>query len=162
TAKDLPTMSVSIAEPEIRAIGPDKLAGHWAVWNYFETTNTPENKKFVTDLKAANPKTPVTDDPMEAGYFGVYLWKAAVEKAKSFDVDKVKAASDGITFKAPEGEIKIDGKTHHTWKTVRIGVVGADGQFKEIWNSGKPVKPDPYLDTYPWGKGLKDKLVHTA
>lgn len=159
TAKDMPTMSVSIAEPEIRAIGADKLVGHWAVWNYYETTNTPANKKWVAAFKAKYPNTPVTDDPMEAGYFAVYLWKAAVEKAKSFDVDKVRAASDGITFDAPEGQVKIDGKTQHMWKTVRIGVVQPDGQFKEVWSSGKPVKPDPYLDTYPWGKGLKEKLV---
>jgi urea transport system substrate-binding protein len=158
TSKEMPTMSVSIAEPEIRAIGADKLVGHWAVWNYFQTTNTPENKKWVADFKKMYPKTPVTDDPMEAGYFGVYLWKAAVEKAKSFDVAKVKAASDGISFNAPGGPVKIDGKTQHVYKTVRIGVVQPDGQFKEVWNSGSPVKPDPYLDGYPWAKGLKEKL----
>ncbi len=159
TAKDMPTMSVSIAEPEIRAIGPSTLAGHWAVWNYFETTKTPANTKFVADFKSKFPKTPVTDDPMEAGYFGVYLWKAAVEKAKSFDVDKVKAAAGGITYSAPGGPVMIDGKTQHMYKTVRIGVVKPDGMFQEVWNSGKPVKPDPYLEGYPWAKGLKDKLV---
>ncbi len=158
TAKDIPTMSVSIAEPEIAAIGPDKLAGHYAVWNYFQTTNTPENKKFTTDFLKAYPKTPYTDDPMEAGYIAVYLWKAAVEKAKSFDIEKVKAASDGITFKAPGGEVRIDGKTQHIWKTVRIGVVQPSGQFKEVWSTGKPIMPDPYLESYPWGAGLKDKL----
>lgn len=158
TAKQIPTMSVSIAEPEIAAIGPDKLAGHYAVWNYYQTTSTPENKKFVADFLKAYPKTPYTDDPMEAGYIAVYLWKAAVEKAKSFDVAKVKAASDGITFKAPGGEVKIDGPTQHIWKTVRIGEVLPSGQFKEVWSTGKPVKPDPYLDSYPWAKGLKDKL----
>ncbi|MDQ3814370.1 MAG: urea ABC transporter substrate-binding protein [Armatimonadota bacterium] len=161
TAKDLPTMSVSIAEPEIAAIGPDKLVGHWAVWNYYQTTNTPENKKWVAAFKAKYPKTPVTDDPMEAGYFGVYLWKAAVEKAKSFDIEKVRKAAGGITFQAPEGKVTIDGKTQHVWKTVRIGEVQANGQFKEIWSTAKPVKPDPYLDAYPWGKGLKDKLMTT-
>ena len=158
TAKDIPTMSVSIAEPEIAAIGPDKLVGHYAVWNYFQTTNTPENKKFVADFLKAYPKTPYTDDPMEAGYIGVYLWKAAVEKAKSFDIEKVKAASDGITFKAPGGEVKIDGETQHIWKTVRIGVVEPSGQFKEVWSTGKPIKPDPYLRDYSWGKGLEEKL----
>jgi urea transport system substrate-binding protein len=161
TAKEMPTMSVSIAEPEIMAIGSDKLAGHWAVWNYFQTTNTPQNKKFVTDFKQKYPKTPVTSDPMEAAYNAVYLWKAAVEKANSFEVNKVKAAADGITFKAPSGEVKLDGKTQHVWKTVRIGEVKSDGQFKEVWNSGKAIKPDPYLESYPWGKGLKDKLMTT-
>ena len=158
-AKSMPTMSVSIAEPEIRAIGADKLVGHWCVWNYFQTTKTPANAKFVADFTKKFPKTPVTDDPMEAGYFGVYLWKAAVEKAKSFEVDKVRAAADGISFNAPGGPVKIDGKTQHVYKTVRIGVVEPNGMFKEVWNSGKPVKPDPYLDSYPWAKGLKDKLV---
>jgi len=161
TSKELPTLSVSIAEPEIAAIGADKLAGHWAAWNYFQTTATPENKKFVASYKAKYPKTPVTADPMEAGYTGVYLWKAAVEKAKSFDVDKVKAAADGISFQAPGGLVKIDGKTQHIWKTVRIGEVQPNGQFKEVWSTGKPIKPDPYLDSYPWGKGLKDKLMTT-
>jgi urea transport system substrate-binding protein len=71
-----------------------------------------------------------------------------VEKAKSFDVAKVRAASDGITFNAPGGPVKIDGKTQHIHKTVRIGVVESNGQFKEVWNSGSPVKPDPYLDGY--------------
>ncbi|BCM90993.1 aliphatic amidase expression-regulating protein [Abditibacteriota bacterium] len=158
TAKDFPTMSVSIAEPEIAAIGPDVLAGHYAVWNYFQTTSTPQNKKFVADFIKANPKTPYTDDPMEAAYFGVYLWKAAVEKAKSFDVAKVRAASNGVSYMAPGGMVKIDGPTQHVYKTVRIGVVEPSGQFKEVWNSGQPVKPDPYLDGYAWAKGLKDKL----
>jgi urea transport system substrate-binding protein len=112
----------------------------------------------VADFLKANPKTPYTDDPMEAGYIAVYLWKAAVEKAKSFDIEKVKAASDGISFNAPGGPVKIDGATQHIWKTVRIGVVQPNGQFNEVWNSGKPIKPDPYLDSYPWAAGLKDKL----
>ena len=158
SAKDMPTMSVSIAEPEVMAIGPANLVGHWAAWNYFQTTSTPENTKWVADYKKMYPKTPVTDDPMEAGYFGVYLWKAAVEKAGSFDVDKVRKAADGITFDAPGGKVTIDGKTQHMYKTARIGVVQPNGMFKEVWNSGEPVKPDPYLEGYPWATGLKDKL----
>ena len=158
TAQQLPVMSVSIAEPEIAAIGADKLAGHYAAWNYFQTTDTPANKKFVADFIKANPKTPYTDDPMEAAYDAVYLWKASVEKAKSFDVAKVKAAAGGITFDAPEGQIKIDGPTQHIYKTARIGQILPNGQFKEVWSSGSPVKPDPYLDGYPWAKGLKEKL----
>ena len=158
SAKDMPTMSVSIAEPEVRAIGPANLVGHWAAWNYFQTVDTPANKKWVADYKAKFPQTPVTDDPMEAGYYGVYLWKMAVEKAKSFEVDKVRAAADGISYDAPEGKVTIDGKTQHMYKTARIGVVQPDGMFKIVWDSGSPVKPDPYLDGYDWAKGLKDKL----
>lgn len=154
TAKDLTVMSVSIAEEEIRGIGGDVLAGHLAVWNYFQSTDTPENKVFVEKYKKKYGKDRVTDDPIEAAYFAVHLWAEAVKKAGSFDVDKVKKAAGGIEYKAPGGTVKIDGETQHTWKIVRIGEIQADGQFKEVWNSGEAVKPDPYLKSYPWAKDL--------
>lgn len=151
TAKDLTTLSVSIAEEEIRGIGASILEGHYAAWNYYQTTDTPENKKFVEAYKAKYGKDRVTDDPIEAAYTGVYLWAEAVKKAGSFEVDKVKAAAKGLEWNAPEGKVTIDGENQHIYKTVRIGEVQADGMFKEVWNSGKPVKPDPFLKTYPWG-----------
>jgi urea transport system substrate-binding protein len=91
---------------------------------------------------------------MEAGYVAVYLWKAAVEKAGSTDPEKVKAASGGITFDAPEGKVTIDGETQHIYKTARVGLIEPDGQIKEVWSSGSPIKPDPYLKGYDWAKGL--------
>lgn len=154
TADDIPVLSVSIAEEEIRGIGANVLEGHYAAWNYFQTTDTPENKTFVENYKKKYGSDRVTDDPIEAAYNAVYLWKAAVEKAGSFEVDKVKAASDGIEFKAPGGTVKIDGETQHLYKTVRIGKVRADGQFDEVWNSDELVKPDPYLKSYEWATGL--------
>ena len=99
----------------------------------------------------------MTDDPIEAGYFGVYLWKLAVEKAKSTEVDKVKEAAKGISFDAPGGTVTINGKNQHVSKTVRIGKVRADGLFDEVWNSGKPVEPDPFLETYAWASSLKKR-----
>ncbi len=157
SANDLTTLSVSIAEEEIRGIGASVLEGHYAAWNYFQTTDTAENKKFVEAYKAKYGKDRVTDDPIEAGYFGVYLWAEAVKKAGSFDVEKVKEAAKGLEFNAPGGKVMIDGDNQHVYKTVRIGQVQADGQFKEVWNSGAPVKPDPFLKTYPWGAEVTKK-----
>lgn len=157
TPEDIPVMSVSVAEEEIRGIGTDVLEGHYAAWNYYQTTDTPENKTFVENYKAKYGEDRVTGDPIEAAYIAVYLWKEAVEKAGSFEVDKVKEASDGIEFKAPGGVVKIDGETQHIYKTVRIGKVQADGLFKEVWNSGEQVKPDPYLKSYDWAEGLSQE-----
>jgi urea transport system substrate-binding protein len=154
SADDIPVLSVSVAEEEIRGIGTNVLEGHYAAWNYFQTTDTPENKTFVEHYKAKYGEDRVTGDPIEAAYIAVYLWAEAVDKAGSFDVEKVKKASDGIEFNAPGGVVKIDGETQHIYKTVRIGEVQADGQFKEVWNSGEQVKPDPYLETYDWATGL--------
>lgn len=156
TAQDLTTCSVSVAEEEIRGIGADNMKGHLVSWNYYQTTDTPENKQFVANYKKKYGQDRVTDDPIEAAYDAVYLWAAAVEKAGSTDVEKVKAAAKGLEFKAPEGLVKIEGENQHLWKPVRIGEVQADGMIKEIWNSGESVRPDPYLKTYPWAAGLSN------
>lgn len=157
TAKDLTTMSVSIAEEEVRGIGASVLDGHYTAWNYYQTTDTPENKKFVEAYKAKYGKDRVTDDPIEAGYTAVYLWAEAVKKAGSFEVEKVKAAAKGIEWNSPEGKVTIDGENQHISKTARIGQIGADGLIKEVWNSGQPLKPDPFLKTYPWGGEVTKK-----
>jgi urea transport system substrate-binding protein len=155
TTAQMQTLSVSVAEEEVRGIGADNMLGHLTAWNYFQTTKTPANDKFVAAYKAKFGENRVTDDPIEAGYFGVYLWKKAVETAKSTEVDAVKESAKNIEFDAPGGTVKVDDKNQHVWKTVRIGKVRADGQFDEVWNSGGPVKPDPYLDGYSWAGDLK-------
>ncbi|WP_420849618.1 urea ABC transporter substrate-binding protein [Paenibacillus montanisoli] len=154
--KDITTLSVSVAEEEIRGIGVDVLAGTYAAWNYYQTTDTPANKTFVENYKKKYGADRVTADPIEAGYDAVYLWAAAVEKAGSTDVEKVKEAAKELEWDAPEGKVKIDGETQHLYKTVRIGEVQSDGQFKEVWNSGDPVKPDPYLKGYTWAASLSE------
>jgi urea transport system substrate-binding protein len=156
TAATMPVLSVSIAEQEVKSIGTQYLAGQFTAWNYYQTTPGDTNAKFVAAYKAKFGADNPTSDPMEAAYTAVYLWKAMVEKAGSFDVAKVKAAADagGITFNAPEGLVTVDGATQHVYKTARIGKIGGDGLITEVWNSGQPIKPDPYLKAYPWAAGL--------
>jgi urea transport system substrate-binding protein len=155
TSDRLTTLSVSIAEEEIRGIGADVMAGHLTAWNYFQTTNTPENTAFVKAYKDKYGANRVTDDPIEAGYIGVYLWKAAVEKAGSFEVEKVRTAAKGVEMKAPGGPVRINGENQHISKTVRIGRARADGMFDEVWSTAGPVEPDPYLKAYPWAANIK-------
>jgi urea transport system substrate-binding protein len=154
TAQKMPIMSVSVAEEEVNAIGTQYLEGHLTAWNYYQTLKSPENEKFVAAYKAKYGDKAVTSDPMEAAYVSVYMWKAMVEKAKSFGVEDVKAAAEGITYQAPEGLVTMDGKNHHLYKTGRIGVINAEGLIDEVWNSGEPIKPDPFLETYAWAEGL--------
>ena len=159
TAESLPVMSVSVAEEEVRGIGPENIAGHYTAWNYYQTTATLENEKFVAAYKAAYGADRVTADPIEAGYFGVYVWKALVEAAGSTDVAAVTAAADAgdIEIAAPGGPIKVDGETQHMYKTVRIGQITDDGLITEVWASEGPVKPDPFLKAIPWAAGLAER-----
>lgn len=151
TSKDYMTMSFSIAEEEVATIGADILKGHMVSWNYYQTTDTEKNKEFVKAYKDAYGENRVTSDPAEAAYDAVYLWKAACEKADSFEPeDVIKAVESGeISFDAPEGIVTIQGDNHHLVKPVRIGQVGDDGLINEIYATD-PVAPDPYLSTYEW------------
>jgi urea transport system substrate-binding protein len=95
----------------------------------------------------------VTDDPIEAAYFGVYVWKAAVEKAKSFEVDKVRQAVYGLKFDAPGGPKEMHASNQHTLKPVYIGEIKKNGQFKIVNQSKGLVSPDSYSKyLHPDGK----------
>ena len=149
-----PSMSVSIAEEEVKAIGVDYLKGHFAGWNYFQTVDSPSSKKFVEAFKAKYGADRVVNDPMEAAYIMVYLWKQAVEKAGTADdLDKVKAGAYGQTFDAPEGKVTMN-PNHHLSKFVRIGEVGEDGLFKIVFETKDAVKPIPWNQFVAETKGF--------
>ena len=151
-ATDVPVVAFSVGEEELRGVDTKPLVGHLAAWNYFMSLKNAENdewkKKWAAYTKAKKlpyADKPLTNDPMEAAYIGVYMWKQAAEKAKSFDVDKVTAAMAGQTFKAPSGIVsKMDEKNHHLYKAVFIGEVKADGQFNVVWKTKGPIKAQPW------------------
>ena len=152
TPDKYPVMSVSIAEEEVRQIGKEFLIGHYAAWNYFQTVDTPANKKWVEAFKAEYGQDRVTNDPMEAAYIMVYLWKHAVEKAGTTDLEAVRKAAIGQTFDAPEGKVTMNAN-HHLSKTVRIGQVRYDGLFHVVWSTDGPVDPLPWNQFVPQTKG---------
>lgn len=154
TAEAMPVLSVSIAEEEVGGIGVGNIVGQPVAWNYYQTIDSPQNKKFVADFKNAYGPAKVTSDPMEAAYTSLYLWKGMVEKAKSFAVPDVQKAAGGVSFEAPEGTVTVNGDNHHIAKTALIGKIGPDGLIYTDWTSGKPIEPDPYLKSYPWAAGL--------
>lgn len=142
-----PVMSVSIAEEEVKAIGTDFLTGQYAAWNYFMTVESDANTKFVEAFRAKYGDERVTNDPMEAGYISVNLWKQAVEQAGSegtpTDLEAVRQAAYGQTFEAPGGTVTMN-PNHHISKTVRIGEVRDDGLFEIVYATDGPVDPVPW------------------
>jgi urea transport system substrate-binding protein len=164
-ATDVPSVAFSVGEEELRGVDTKPLVGHLAAWNYFMSLKNAENdawkKKwadYTKSKKLSNAGKPLTNDPMEAAYIGVYMWKQAVEKAKSFEVDKVRTAVYGQTFKAPSGiTSKMDEKNHHLHKAVFIGEVKADGQFNVVWKTKGPVKAQPWSPFIPGNDKKKDE-----
>jgi urea transport system substrate-binding protein len=140
----LPVMSFSIGEQEAQAMGPSLVQGSYAAWNYFQSLDTPANKKFVAAYQAKFGSGAAVTDPMVHGYVDVYIWKAAVEKAGSFDVDKVRKAAVGLTLAdSAMGSIKF-ANNQSLYQTGYIGQLDPTGQFKIIWQSKGEIAPDPY------------------
>ena len=154
TPETMPVVSVSIAEEEVPGIGLENIEGQLTAWDYYQTLDTPANTAFVSAFKDKYGADRVTSDPMEAAYTSLYLWKAMVEKAGSFDVDKVQDAADGVSFEAPEGTVTVNGDNNHITKTPRIGKITPDGLIETVWEAPEAVEPDPYLKSYDWASGL--------
>ena len=152
-ATDVPVVAFSVGEEELRGVDTKPLVGHLAAWNYFMSLKNPANTEFTKKWAdyakakgiAGHKDKPLTNDPMEATYIGIYMWKQAVEKAKSTDTDKVIAAMAGQTFKAPGGFTStMDMKNHHLHKPVFIGEIKGDGQFNVVWKTSGPVRANPW------------------
>ena len=151
-ATDVPVVAFSVGEEELRGVDTKPLVGHLAAWNYFMSVKNPQNEKFIRMYKdwavrnkVPNASSAVTNDPMEATYVGIHMWKQAVEQAKSIEVDKVRPAVAGQSFDAPSGfTLTMDKTNHHLHKPVMIGEVQADGQFSVVYQTKAPIRAQPW------------------
>lgn len=154
TPSDCPVVSFSLAEDELRSMPTKDLVGELGCWTYFMSINTPENKSFLKkwnawlkteDHPGVVKEKRVVDSPMVLSYDGVYLWKEAVEKAGTFDVDAVRKVleSGDISFAGPGGKITVQAN-HHCTKNVYIGETKANGQFRII-KSFDQVYGEPWM-----------------
>jgi urea transport system substrate-binding protein len=147
TGKNQKVLTLSVTEDEMLGIGGENAEGFYSSMKYFQSLENDNNKKFVAAFKAKYGANSVIGDVTQAAYLGPWLWKAAVEKAGSFDVDKVAAASPGIELKtAPESYVKLH-ENHHLWSKTRIGEVQKNGQFKVVFESGL-IEPNPFPKGY--------------
>ena len=149
--KRLPIASLTMAEGEIREIGPEYCAGHLTAASYFGSLKRESNCRFKDAFaKAFGPDKPVS--MWSAGaYAQVKLFEKALTQAGSLDTQRLVEAALGLSFDSPEGPIRIDPDNNHVWLTPRIGRVRPDGQFDLVWEGKSPIKPDPYLSVSPIG-----------
>jgi len=164
-ATEVPVVAFSVGEEELRGVDTKPLVGELAAWNYFMSLKNPANDEFKKKWAAyavakglPTASKPLTNDPMEATYIGINLWKQAVEKAGTTDVDKVIPLVGGQTFAAPDGfTVEMDPKNHHLHKPVFIGEVKADGQFNVVWKTPGPIKAQPWSPYIPGNDVKKDE-----
>ncbi|HWL11116.1 MAG TPA: transporter substrate-binding protein [Planctomicrobium sp.] len=144
TSEVIPTLSFSVSENELRSLDLSAVQGDYAAWNYFQSIDTPANRKFVTRLRQRLPQRVVTD-PMESAYVGVKLWAQAVKDANSQEVRAIRRAFLSQRLPdAPHGPVRIDPESQHTYKTPRVGMIRNDGQFDIVWTGSQSVAPDVF------------------
>jgi len=147
TGENTTLITISVTEDEALGIGGENLVGFYSAMKYFQALDNPNNAAFVKAFKAKYGEKSVIGDVTQAGYLGPWLYKAAVEKAGSFDVEKVVAASPDIELTtAPEGYVKLH-PNHHLWSKLRIGQWKTDGQVNVLYESGL-IEPNPFPKGY--------------
>jgi len=147
TAEKQTLLTISVTEDEVLGIGGENMKGFYSAMKYFQSLDNPNNQKFVKAFKEMWGSDSVIGDVTQAAYLGPWLWKAAVEKAGSFDIDKVVAASPGLELNtAPEGYVKIH-PNHHLWSKLRVGQWDENGQAKVVYES-ELIEPNPFPAGY--------------
>jgi urea transport system substrate-binding protein len=164
-AKDVPVVAFSVGEEELRGVDTKPLVGHLAAWNYFMSVKNPANEAFKSQWAAyakakglPTASKPLTNDPMEATVVGMQMWKAAVEKAGTTDVDAVRKAMYGQKVAAPSGFTLEMGNNHHLYKPVMIGEVKADGQFNVVWKTPTTIRAKPWSPFIAGNEGKPDAV----
>jgi len=145
--KKMPIASLSMAEEEIRLIGPKLCEGHITSATYFGSVQNESNRRFIELWRMRFGDRP-TSTWSEMAYTQVHLFARALQKAGSLDRRKLVDAARSVSFDSPEGRVTVDAENNHCVLTPRIGVCRSDGQFDIVWESSEPVKPDPYLSTF--------------
>ncbi|AGH49176.1 urea ABC transporter substrate-binding protein [Sphingomonas sp. MM-1] len=142
--KTLPVMSFSIGEQEAQAMGAALVEGSYATWNYFQSLALPDNARFIEAYRKKFGADAAITDPMVHGYLNVWAWKAAAEKAGSFDPEAVRKAAAALGgFDTPMGKVSFAPNQSLVQKAY-VGKLKGDGQFEIIADSGADIAPEPY------------------
>ncbi|MDR2051654.1 MAG: substrate-binding protein [Deltaproteobacteria bacterium] len=138
----MPYGNMAIDEGTAKSMGAD-ASGMLFSSSYITTLDTPENKAFLAAMEkkfGSGMKTP--NDLSVPQYDGIYLYKAAVEKAGSSEAEKVIAAMGQVSVKGPRGVIAIDPVNRHAALNMYLGQIQADGSLKII-ETFENVQPGP-------------------
>jgi urea transport system substrate-binding protein len=162
TAADLPALSVSVTENELRGLDAAALAGDYLAATYFQSVDTPEGRAFADKFRARYGADRVVSDAMAAAYAAVHVWAKGVAAAGQPDPAAVMPHVRGQSFRGPAGELRVDPENQHVWQPARIGRIRPDGQVTVVAGGAESLRPDPYPPTrsrQAWERFLSDLYV---
>lgn len=135
--------SVNVGQAyEHRRFKAPALKDMYVTANYVEEVSSPASDDFKKRFHAKFPNEPYINQEAANSYDAVYLYKEAVEKAKSFNQKKVAAAlrSGGICTDGPSGKVCFDPKSQHLSHTIYLVHVLADHsvEIPKVWENIQP------------------------
>lgn len=148
TPEKLPVIAFGFSEDESRRFHPADVEGQYAAWNYFQSSNRPENRDFVRRFRARFGAERSVGDAMVAAYNGVKFWAQAVREVGTTDVTSVTNILNRQSMDAADGIVTIDTDSQAVWRPFHLGRVRPGGeQFEVVWSILKPIRPVRYVGT---------------
>lgn len=165
-AEPVPVVSFSVAEPELRVLGAARAyPAHYAVWGYFQSLDTPENRRHVARHRARYGADQPLSDPVVTSHAALSLWASAVRSIGSAEPAAVNREVRRVSLAGPLGVVALDAATGHLWRRVFVGHAQPDGQFSVRELSESPVRPapfPPYHSRDDWLRMVRDPSLSGA
>ncbi|MDT8407469.1 MAG: EAL domain-containing protein [Methylococcales bacterium] len=138
-------------------LSPEMRAGIYSTNTYFMTLNTPENQALLADL--AHYPGVLGNWPEGHGFltnFGEGTWVCvtaaaeAMRLAGSLDAEALVTALEQVRLKAPQGEVRMDARTHHAHINSYLARCTEAGRLELVQAFGAiaPVIPARYRDHF--------------
>lgn len=123
TGVDIPigtSTSMALTYEHLR-LDPPALQNVHVGTNYMEEIPTDRNQGFVDRYYEMFPDARYLNQSAHNNYFSAKLYKQAAEQAGTTDqAEVISALEEGMDVTAPEGDVSLNGPTHHMSHNMRI------------------------------------------
>jgi len=120
---------------ELTSLSPQEYRGLVVAFDYFPQLDNPANKAFLDRVRARHGgKLPFAIGEFSYNiWLNFQLWAAAANKAGAIEKGRIiETLESGLQLDAPEGRVRVDGKTHHLVHSIHIAQATEDRTFKII------------------------------
>ena len=138
-------VSCSLCEEELPFIGEPASIGHLTSATYFRSLERLENVDFLTRYRERFGDDTAPSVDAESAYVCARILGRSIAASGTDAVSAVRYAAKTFSFEAPEGTVRIDRTTNHSFLTPRLAVSRRGFSFQIIWEAAEPVDPDPFL-----------------
>ena len=120
---------------ELTSLSPQEYRGLVVAFDYFPQLDNPANKAFLDRVRARHGgKLPFAIGEFSYNiWLNFQLWAAAANKAGSIEKGRIiETLESGLQLDAPEGRVRVDGKTHHLVHSIHIAYATENRNFRIV------------------------------